>query len=81
MIVEASIQPLSDACRVLKARGLSGPIEMYDGVRPYALLQSTIDYEASITFHEGDHGLREVKWRPMPELSGQLQDGRESEGR
>lgn len=80
MIVEASIQPLADACRILKSQGLSGPVELWDEVRPFALLQATVEYEASISFVEGDHGLRAVKWRPIPELRGQRQIDRMAEG-
>lgn len=77
MLIAASPQPFCDACRVLKHRGYSGPVEMWDNVRPYPLMISTIEYEASITFTEGDLGIRRAKWKPMNFVSGQLPNRRE----
>lgn len=43
IIVRSSRQPLLDACRVLIARGLKGPVEMWDRARPYSRLSGQIE--------------------------------------
>ena len=43
VIAEDSSTPLTDAARVLKARGIHGELEMWDNIRPYYRLKGDID--------------------------------------
>jgi hypothetical protein len=63
LIVAASREPLLDACRVLLARGLSGPVEMWDRLRSFPRLQITIEIGADLTVEESGAGPRFRKWR------------------
>ena len=53
LIVWSSHQPFLDACRVLLARGISGPAEMWDHIRPFPRMRSTIEAAAKLTVSEG----------------------------
>lgn len=61
----ASTQPMLDGCRALAAKGLTGPVEMWDAIRPYPRLRSTIEVAAKLTVREGSKGTpRLSKWTP-----------------
>ena len=53
-IVTGSTQPLLDACRVLKARNLSGAVEIWDKVLPYYRFRADIEKAAGQNIREGD---------------------------
>ena len=64
VIVRGSTTPLLDACRALAERGLQGPVEMWDRVRPFPRMISTVEAGAALTIREGSAGApRFVKWR------------------
>ena len=64
-IVTGSTQPLLDACRVLNAKGLSGPVEMWDNVLPYYRFKTDIDKAAGLTIREGDGLPRLVRFESL----------------
>lgn len=64
-IVTGSTQPLLDVCRVLKARGLGGPVEMWDKVLPYYRFRTDIDKAAGLTVREGDGLARLVRFESL----------------
>ena len=66
VIVIGSTEPCLDAARVLKARGLSGRIEMWDTVLPYCRYHADIDKAAGLTIEEGDCQPRLRKYRSYP---------------
>jgi hypothetical protein len=53
LIVWSSHQPFLDTCRVLLAHGMSGPAEMWDHIRPFPRMRSTIEAAAKLTVSEG----------------------------
>lgn len=53
-IVTGSTQPLLDACRILQARGLSGPVEMWDKVLPCYRFRSDIGKAARQNIREDE---------------------------
>lgn len=54
MLVKSSKQPLLDSCRVLKARGISGRVEMWDRVTPYYRMSGDIEEFAGLSVNEPD---------------------------
>jgi hypothetical protein len=54
LIVWSSHQPFLDACRVLLADGMSGPAEMWDHIRPFPRMRSTIDVAAKLTVSDSE---------------------------
>ena len=66
VIVVGSTEPCLDAARILKARGLSGRLEMWDTVLPYSWFRADIDKAAGVTVREGDEPPRLVKFKPLP---------------
>lgn len=62
-LICVSVQPLLDSARVLLARGLCGPLEMWDGVLNYARMRSTIEAAAKLTITEGDRRPRFITYR------------------
>ncbi len=54
LIVWSSHQPFLDACRVLLADGITGPAEMWDHVRTFPRLRSTVEAAAKLTVSEGE---------------------------
>ena len=54
VIVIGSTEPCLAAARVLKARGLSGRLELWDAVLPYCRFHTDIDKAAGLTIEEGD---------------------------
>ena len=64
VICQSSLTPLLDACRVLLSRGLTGNVEMWDYVRPYPRMRSTIEGAAQLTVTDRGAGPVFVKWRP-----------------
>ena len=73
VIVVGSTEPCLAAARVLKARGLSGRLEMWDTVLPYCRFHTDIDKAAGLTIEEGDGLPRLRKYRAYP--GGDAQDG------
>lgn len=68
-IVEASVVPLLDACRVLKDMGLTGPVEMW-GMQPYPRMRTTVEAGAKLTVAEGQRtSPRLVPYREWAEPS------------
>ena len=68
-IVTCSTQPLLNACRVLKAWELSGPIEMWDNVLPYCRLMADIDKAAGQNIREGDEPPRYEKFKSFTRVA------------
>lgn len=63
VIVDSSRQPLLDAARYFKARGMTGTLEMWDDRRPYPRMSGDIDKLAGLTIKERDRsGLRVERW-------------------
>lgn len=52
VIVRSSHQPFLDACRVLLTDGMSGPAEIWDHVRPFPRMRSTIEAAAKLRVSE-----------------------------
>jgi hypothetical protein len=73
VIVEGSTEPCLAAARVLKARGLTGRLEMWDAVLPYCRFHADIDTAAGLTIEEGDSLPRLRKYRAH--LGRDAQDG------
>jgi len=65
-ILSRSIEPFLDGCRILKARGLSGPVELWDEIRPFPRMRSTIEAAARLTVQEGNGGPKFRRWLPHP---------------
>ena len=65
-IVVGSTEPCLDSARILKARGLTGRLEMWDIVFPYCRLRADIENAAGLTIREGDERPRFVKFKPLP---------------
>jgi hypothetical protein len=72
-IAVGSTEPCLDAARILKARGLSGRLEMWDTVLPYCRFHTDIDKSAALTIEEGDSLPRLRMYRVRP--GGDAQDG------
>lgn len=71
VIVAAPTMPALDAARVLKARGYTGAIELWDADRPYPRMTADIDTAAGITVEEGSKaGLRFRTWKAFPVGTG-----------
>lgn len=66
LIVERTAQPLLDGARALAERGLSGPFEMWDHVRPFPRMRSTIEAAARLRVTEGEGLPRFREWTPHP---------------
>lgn len=64
-IIESSTQPFLDAARVLLARGITGPAELWDSVLPYARMRGDIAALAELTVTEGDDPPRFSRWKPF----------------
>jgi hypothetical protein len=79
VIVAASVQPLFDACRVLKARGLQGPVEMWDRLLPYARLRCSIDQGAKLTVWEGEARPQFATWKQPSFAGGHAKDGQSAD--
>ena len=71
VICISTLTPFLDACRVLQARGLSGPAEMWDMVRPYPRMKSTIEAAAKLTVTDMGYGPTFKKWRSRHAQEGQ----------
>lgn len=55
-ICQSTLTPFLDGCRVLKGRGLTGPVEMWDPVRPYPRMKGTIEMAAGLTVLDNSSG-------------------------
>jgi hypothetical protein len=78
VIVVGSTEPCLDSARALKARGLTGRLEMWDTVLPYCRFRANIDQAAGLTIEEGD---RLPTLRKYREFSGRpAQDGNIASG-
>ena len=78
IVVIGSTEPCLDAARILKARGLSGRIEIWDRVLPYCRFHADIVKAAGMTVREGDESARLVKFKSLPPrhvLDGNFKSG------
>lgn len=66
VIFIGSTEPCLAAARMLKARGLSGRLEMWDTVLPYCRFHTDIDKAAGLTIEERDGLPRLRKYRVHP---------------
>ncbi len=66
VIVTGSTEPCLAGARILKARGLTGRLEMWDTVLPYCRFHTDIDKAAGLTIEEGDGLPRLRKYRVHP---------------
>lgn len=73
VICQSTMTPLLDACRVLRSRGVSGPVEMWDHERPFPRMLSTVEAGAGLAVIDTGSGPRFVKWREK--AAGEAQDG------
>lgn len=64
LLCSSTAIPFLDGCRELLARDLSGPVEMWDAVRPYPRMRSTVEAAAKLTVKETGYGPRFAKWKP-----------------
>ena len=65
LILEASHQPFLDGCRELMRRGIFGPAEMWDEIRPYPRMVGTVEGAAKLTLRDPDNGrVGFAKWKP-----------------
>jgi hypothetical protein len=71
VICASTLTPFLDACRVLQGRGLGGPAEMWDTVRPYPRMKSTVEAAAKLTVTDVGYGPVFRKWRPRHAQEGQ----------
>jgi hypothetical protein len=71
-IICVSHQPFFDGARVLRDRGLTGQLEMWDHERPFPRMRSTIEKAAQLTVVEGRNTeIRIAKWKaPDDRLRG-----------
>lgn len=75
-ICQSTTTPFLDACRVLKHRGMSGPVEMWDGVRPYPRMRGSIEVAAGLSVSDGSAG--GVRFRKYVSVQQEAtQDGKE----
>lgn len=66
VIVASTRQPLLDGARGLAALGLGGDIELWDEVRPFPRMRSTVEAAAGLTVQENDKVSPRVgKYRPF----------------
>jgi hypothetical protein len=78
VIVIASTEPCYASARILKARGLSGRLEMWDTVLPYCRFRADLDKAAGLTVREGDEPPRLVKFKsfaPRNSPEGNFESG------
>ena len=73
VIFIGSTEPCLSAARILKERGLTGRLEMWDAVLTYCRFHTDIDTAAGLTIEEGDCLPRLRKYRAHP--GGDAQDG------
>ena len=78
VIVVGSTEPCLYAARILKAKGLTGRLEMWDTVLPYCRFHTDIDKVAGLTVREGDELPRLVKFKSF--APRHAQDGDFSSG-
>jgi hypothetical protein len=64
-IVATSVTPFLDAARALKARGLTGRLEMWDHERPYPRMRGDIEKAAGLRVKEGDESPKFAPWVPF----------------
>ena len=57
VLIDGTNEPLHDAARLLLSKGITGRLQMWDGVRPYWRLQGDIERLAAVTVSEGQHGI------------------------
>lgn len=79
VICQHSLTPLLDAARTLAQRGLGGDLEMWDTVRPYPRMRSTVEAAARLAMVDSGNGPRFVKYRPRdfggPQEGDEVEDG------
>lgn len=72
VIAKSTIQPLYDGSRALKAKGITGAVEMWDVKTPYARMRGDIESLAPWTITEKDKHFKLVRWMPFAEARGVL---------
>lgn len=72
-ICQSSMTPLLDAARTMRERGLDGDLEMWDAIRPYPRMRSTIAGAAKLAVVDTGSGPRFAKYRAR--VAGEAQDG------
>lgn len=77
VICQSSLTPLLEAARTLAQRGLGGDLEMWDRVRPYPRMRSTIEGAARLAVVDLGSGPRFAKWRSKAD--SEAQDGEEED--
>jgi hypothetical protein len=78
IIVVGSTEPCLDAARILKARGISGRLEMWDAVLLYCRFHVDIEKAAGLTVREGHEPPRLVKFEsfaPRNSPEGNFESG------
>lgn len=60
-ICQSTTIPFLDGCRVLRDRGLSGPVEMWDAVRPYPRMRGIVEKTAGLTVADGGRGITRLQ--------------------
>lgn len=73
VIVMGATEPCLAAARILKARGITGRLEMWDAVLAYCRFHMDIEKAAGLTIEEGDSLPRLRKYRAHP--GSDAQDG------
>jgi len=66
VLIKSSRQPLLDACRALIEMGITGRVEMWDAVRPYARMSADIEKGAKLMCREDRGKLELVRYVPRP---------------
>jgi hypothetical protein len=83
VLIEATWCPEFDACRLLSARGVMGPLEVWRSKQPYACMRLDIQKAALLTVADAPSaGPRFVTWVPVPEqgVAGAVSRREESSG-
>jgi hypothetical protein len=67
VLVESSRNPEFDACRALRALGLTGRVDVWRPGAAFPAMSIDIERGARLTISEtDDHGPRLTRWHPVP---------------
>jgi len=67
VLVAETTEPLCAGSRALVARGVHGPVELWDDERPYPRMRGDIDTCAKLTVRETSRrGPEFIRYRPLP---------------
>lgn len=64
VLIASTPVPFFDGARALAAKGMTGPMEMWDRERPYPRMRGIIEGAAKLTVSEGEKRPAIVKWSP-----------------